>query len=82
MFYVGGFYLIVMSSTAGDLYRKLYESYKKCHPTQSGHEIQMNTNKLWSEAKEKFSVDKKEFENHVLELIRRFNEKATKKKVI
>lgn len=69
-----------MASNKFDLYKNLYDSYKKCYPNFGGQRVQEETNKFWKQQKAEYGKDFKTFEKHISDKIKKLNEEATKKR--
>lgn len=69
-----------MTSIRGELYQKLFNTYRKCYPDKKSTIVQENVNKIWNNLKEKYKSDGKQFELNIQNNIELLNQKITQNK--
>ncbi|KAK0158024.1 hypothetical protein PV327_011266 [Microctonus hyperodae] len=69
-----------MTSMRGELYQKLFNTYKKCYPDKKSTIIQENVNKIWNDLKQEYKSDGKQFEVNIQNNIESLNQKITQNK--
>lgn len=69
-----------MTSIRGELYQKLFNTYKKCYPDKKSKIVQENVNKIWNDLKQEYKSDDKQFEVNIQNNIESLNQKITQNK--